>query len=153
MAKGFEEKFKNVNFSTNYETYNNQIITMMVYININQKEINDPTTDPLTMAQEKVDEVKGIMTNNIEQIMNNQEKLGEIDAKSMKLVDSSAISFLIQIIINLIIYEFKSNAGTLKDVFTKQRIIMMALIGGVCCCVYYYILVYYCCCYWRICIC
>lgn len=95
MAKGFEEKFKNVNFSTNYETYNNQIITMMVYININQKEINDPTTDPLTMAQEKVDEVKGIMTNNIEQIMNNQEKLGEIDAKSMKLVDSSAISFLI----------------------------------------------------------
>lgn len=47
------------------------------------------------MAQEKVDEVKGIMTNNIEQIMNNQEKLGEIDAKSMKLVDSSAISFLI----------------------------------------------------------
>lgn len=35
MAKGFEEKFKNVNFSTNYETYNNQIITMMVYININ----------------------------------------------------------------------------------------------------------------------
>lgn len=105
------------------------------------------------MAQEKVDEVKGIMTNNIEQIMNNQEKLGEIDAKSMKLVDSSAISFLIQIIINLIIYEFKSNAGTLKDVFTKQRIIMMALIGGVCCCVYYYILVYYCCHYWRICIC
>lgn len=95
MAKGFEEKYKNVNFSTNYETYNNQIIVMMVYININQKEINDPTTDPLTMAQEKVDEVKGIMTNNIEQIMNNQEKLGEIDAKSMKLVDSSAISFLI----------------------------------------------------------
>lgn len=94
MAKGFEEKYKNVNFSTNYETYNNQIIVMMVYININQKEINDPTTDPLTMAQEKVDEVKGIMTNNIEQIMNNQEKLGEIDAKSMKLVDSSAISFL-----------------------------------------------------------
>lgn len=72
--------------STQYDSFSTQLRTIM-------KKYNDPSSDPLSSALDKADEVKNIMCDNIDQIMRNQEQLNVIDTKSMTLLSSSKISF------------------------------------------------------------
>lgn len=74
--------------ATQYDSFNTQLRTIM-------KKYNDPSSDPLSSALDKADEVKNIMCDNIDQIMRNQEQLNVIDTKSMTLLNSSEISFFL----------------------------------------------------------
>lgn len=89
IATTFESSFPNPGASATpnqYDSFNMELRKIM-------KKFNDPSSDPLSAALDKADEVKGIMCDNIDQIMRNQEQLNVIDTKSMTLLNSSEISF------------------------------------------------------------
>lgn len=58
---------------------------------------NDPNNDAVSSVLAKVDDVKGIMVQNIDQIMQNHERVDVIVNKSENLALTSRISFFLSI--------------------------------------------------------
>lgn len=57
---------------------------------------NDPNNDAVSSVLAKVDDVKGIMVQNIDQIMQNHERVDVIVNKSENLALTSRISFFLE---------------------------------------------------------
>lgn len=83
---------------------------MKEYTKILKKEIdkaNDPSSDNISNVQNKLDGVKGKMTENIDQIMANHEKVENLVDKSDNLLVTSN--------------QFNKSAGDLKCQMLKQK--------------------------------
>lgn len=76
-------------------------------------------TSSILEANKKVDQVKGVMNENIQIALQNTERIEEMDAKSQEIEQSSK--------------EFHSKAKAVKCRFIRQRIKLVALIAFVIC--------------------
>lgn len=74
---------------------------MVIYIEWHQDKYNDPKSDSLSKVQGKLDDVKGVMVDNIgiyqcnclDKIMENHEKVSTVVNRSDELLVTSSISF------------------------------------------------------------
>lgn len=73
--------------------------------------------DKLAETQAKVDEVVDIMRDNIESVMNRDEKLSELDDRADALQNGAA--------------QFQQQAGKLKKKYWWKNMKMMMIIGGI----------------------
>ncbi|KAK8808555.1 hypothetical protein WA158_008456 [Blastocystis sp. Blastoise] len=115
------------NFTTTYgqRAKTAQAYSMSEFSSTLQKlmtQWNDPNADVTTRVQQKLDNVKGVMIDNIDKILDRGEKLDIIVDKSEALADTADL-FIIIILYNIIkiISIIKKDASKLKCEMLKQR--------------------------------
>lgn len=113
------------NISTDFfGQYDSQTITsagtfgLTDFAKILKKEItkfNDPSNDSITAVQDKLDKTKSTMVQNIDQMMSNHEKAGDLMDRSQNLLETSTA--------------FNKQSNQLRCEMLKQKWKLIAVIG------------------------